>query len=229
MSNYTNLTSGAATFAKMMKNFGVVTVMNATVYNTSDFIDETNDTPTKFFAANTAASILAKAKDLTPVCTLETLKTANITVEGPDKEITGGAYNDTLIKFGKSATVEIQDALGNSAAIEALCGGLQEWSDKANGSDLIALHYGEDFSGPKTIIGDSFFIDASTGQQVQVKVMFYQFVPDSLFNLTQDAEGDATVFDMNGTLKTTMITTGDSEGNSIKHGVFYSILSGSAE
>ena len=74
------------------------------------------------------------------------------------------------------------------------------------------------------IIGDSFFIDRKTGQQVKVKIIFYQFLPDSIFNLTQDAEGDATVFDMNGDLLTTEILVGDKDTNQIVHGVFYSII-----
>lgn len=225
--SYSNLKTGDAVFASMMKHFGVVTVMDATIYDTSVLLKDT-----KFFNRS-ASEILTKlktigdSKDSTQgyICTLTSLKTANVNIEGPEKEITGGRYNNTLIKFGKSATMEIQDALGNSEAIEALLGGVQEWSDKVNGT-ITALHYGEDFSGPKTIVGDSFFIDSETGQQVKVKIIFYQFVPDSLFNLTQDAEGDATVFDMNGSLKTTDITIGTNNGGTVSHGVFYSILSG---
>ena len=76
------------------------------------------------------------------------------------------------------------------------------------------------------IIGDSFFIDRKTGQQVKVKIIFYQFLPDSIFNLTQDAEGDATVFDMNGDLLTTEILVGDNKESTtgLLHGVFYSII-----
>ena len=61
--------------------------------------------------------------------------------------------------------------------------------------------------------------------QVKVAIIFYQFLPDSLFNLTQDAEGDATVFDMNGDLLTTEILVGQKEENTpTPHGVFYSII-----
>ena len=75
------------------------------------------------------------------------------------------------------------------------------------------------------IIGDSFFIDRTTGEQVKVAIIFYQFLPDSIFNLTQDAEGDATVFDMNGDLLTTEILVGNEDGTkNIVHGVFYSII-----
>ena len=228
--SYSNLKTGDAVFASMMKHFGVVTVMDADIYDTSVLLKGNDE-----FFNQSASEILTALKTIKNdeatastngfICTLTSLKTANVNIEGPEKEITGGRYNNTLIKFGKTATMEIQDALGNSQAIEALLGGVQEWSDNVNGT-IEALHYGEDFSGPKTIVGDSFFIDSETGQQVKVKIIFYQFVPDSLFNLTQDAAGDATVFDMNGSLKTTDITIGTNNGKTVSHGVFYSILSG---
>lgn len=211
---YTNLTKSESKFHDMMSvnGFGIVTVMNADIYEALD---------ASVYAGKTAEEILGEAKD--PICHLDTLKVANVTIEGPNKTVTGGRYSNPLIKFGKSARLEMQDALGNSEAIEALCGGVQEWEDNTK-AKLTGLHFGEDFCGPKMIIGDSFFIDRKTGQQVKVKIIFYQFLPDSIFNLTQDAEGDATVFDMNGDLLTTEVLVGTNDGTSIPHGVFYSIV-----
>ena len=218
MANYkTNLSSGSQSFKDMMSNgFGIVTVMNAAVYKALT-VDQYKD--------KTAYEIVAEAKD--PICTLDTLKIANVTQEGPTKTITGGQFSNPLVKFGKSARLEMQDALGSSKAIEALCGGVQEFVvDKAKAEAISGLHFGEDFQGPKMIIGESFFIDRVSGQQVPVKIVFYQFLPDSIFNLTQDAEGDATVFDMNGDLLTTVIKVGNDQGDgkTIEHGVFYSIV-----
>ena len=191
-----------ATFSDLMTNgFGIVTVMNAKVY------EALTD-----FTGKTAAAIVAEPGE--ELCSLDTLKIANVTMEGPNKTITGGRYSNPLIKFGKSARLEMQDALGKGEAIAALCGGIKEGDGTITG-----LHFGENFVGPKMIIGDSFFIDRNSGSQVPVTIVFYQFLPDSIFNLTQDAEGDATVFDMNGDLLTTEITI-DGE----KHGVFYSII-----
>ena len=220
MANYTNLKGSNASFSDMMKRFGVVTVMHAEVYNSADIFTEANKvyTPEEVKTAATSA---------TKLCTLDTLKVANLSVEGPSKTVTGGQYSNPLIKFGKSARLEMQDALGNAEAIEALCGGIVEYKDDKS---IVALHYGEDFTGPKTIIGKSFFIEQKTGAQVPVTIIFYQFLPDSLFNLTQDAEGDATVFDMNGDLLTTVIKIpgekGSSQGTTVEHGIFYSILPG---
>ena len=157
----------------------------------------------------------------------QTLKVANVTQEGPTKTVTGGQFSNPLIKFGKSARLEMQDALGRGEAIAALCGGLAQYENtNSSGSfdTISALHFGEDFVGPKMIIGDTFFIDRKSGQQIKVKIVFYQFLPDSIFNLTQDAEGDATVFDMNGDLLTTEVQIPNHKGEPTPHGVFYSIV-----
>jgi hypothetical protein len=230
MANYnTNLKSSTGSFNNLMKNgFGIVTVMDAYVCDAIpvkklkeltayDIANKTYTvgTPVNFGKINNAGSdIMVKV-----YCKLDTLKIANVTQEGPTKTVTGGQFSNPLIKFGKSARLEMQDALGSAEAIEQLCGGFMEWKDET-GNPIVGLHFGEDFQGPKMIIGDSFFIDRKSGQQVKVKIVFYQFLPDSIFNLTQDAEGDASVFDMNGDLLTSVIKVDDNK----THGVFYSIV-----
>ena len=212
MAYKTRLGGNNASFDSKMKNgFGIVTVMNAKVYDAPE---------ASVLKGLTAYEIYERSKTMQLLCEIDTFKVANVTEEGPSKTVTGGRYSNPLIKFGKSARLEMQDALGRAAAIDALCGGIMETEDLA----VTGLHFGEDFVGPKMIVGDSFFIDRKTGQQVKVKIIFYQFLPDSIFNLTQDAEGDATVFDMNGDLLTTEIVVGDKDTKPLVHGVFYSII-----
>ena len=210
---YSRLGTSNASFNSMIQRFGVVTVMNAKVYD----VVYNGTTPA------TVDEILAMYPEENALTTLDTLKIANVSQDGPDKTVTGGQYSNPLIKFGKSARLEMQDALGNNEALDALCGTVSEYREKTL-QTRIALHVGEQFAGPKCIIGDSFFIEQKSGAQVPVKIIFYQFLPDSLFNLTQDSEGDATVFDMNGDLMTTVINVGDENGESINAGVFYSIV-----
>lgn len=211
---YSRLGTSNASFDSMIQRFGVVTVMNAKVYD----VVYNGTTPA------TVDEILAMYPEENALATLDTLKIANVSQDGPDKTVTGGQYSNPLIKFGKSARLEMQDALGNNEALDALCGTVSEYN-AAGFTGRIALHVGEQFAGPKCIIGDSFFIEQKSGAQVPVKIIFYQFLPDSLFNLTQDSEGDATVFDMNGDLMTTVINVGNNKGELIKTGVFYSIVS----
>ena len=210
---YSRLGTSNASFDSMIQRFGVVTVMNAKVYD----VVYNGTTPA------TVDEILAMYPEENALATLDTLKIANVSQDGPDKTVTGGQYSNPLIKFGKSARLEMQDALGNNEALDALCGTVSEYREQAL-ETRIALHVGEQFAGPKCIIGDSFFIEQKSGAQVPVKIIFYQFLPDSLFNLTQDSEGDATVFDMNGDLMTTVINVGDENGKLINAGVFYSII-----
>ena len=212
MAYKTRLGGSNASFDSMMKNgFGIVTVMNAKVYDAPE---------ASVLKGLTAYGVYNQYKNAEYLCEIDTFKVANVTEEGPAKTVTGGRYSNPLIKFGKSARLEMQDALGRAVAIDALCGGIMETETGV----ITGLHFGEDFVGPKMIIGDSFFMDRKTGQQVPVKIIFYQFLPDSIFNLTQDAEGDATVFDMNGDLLTTEILVGQEEGDPKPHGVFYSII-----
>lgn len=228
----TNLLESTGKFDAMMTNgFGIVTVMNAIVCDGLTTAQYETLTPYEIASApymidgelSKDAVKIKENIEAKPICRLDTLKIANVTQEGPTKTISGGQFSNPLIKFGKSARLEMQDALGNGKAIAALCGGVVE-SDEDTTSSMVGLHFGEDFVGAKMIIGDSFFIDRKSGQQVPVKIVFYQFLPDSIFNLTQDAEGDATVFDMNGDLLTTVVQVGDENGKPITHGLFYSIV-----
>ena len=222
--HFTRLLSSENGFNQMMQRFGVVTVMNVRVYEWFDFnhMDPsprrgslTYPTPYEFYQGIT--------KNFTPLCTLDTLKISNISVEGPSKTLSGGQYANPIIKFGKTARLEMQDALGHIDAIDALCGGIAERTGGRDG-DYIGLHVSEDFNTPKIIIGDTFFIDQATQQQVSVVIIFYKFLPDSLFNLTQDAEGDASVFDMNGDLLPMSVLLGNDESTWTPHDVFYSII-----
>ena len=219
--------AGKGTFQSMMKDgFGIVTVMNAYICDAIATEDLKNLSAYDVAYQNyeVGSTLTFGNSNVDVLCRLDTLKIANVTQEGPSKTVTGGQYSNPLIKFGKSARLEMQDALGNAAAIEALCGGIREWNGEMVDDSLSGLHFGEDFVGPKMIIGDSFFIDRKSGQQVKVKIVFYQFLPDSIFNLTQDAEGDATVFDMNGDLLTSEVLIGRETGAPAPHGVFYSIV-----
>lgn len=214
---YSKLKAGGATFSDMMQGFGVVTVMNAKVYDVVNSNINFNQT---------AQAIRDAYKATKPLAVIDSLKVANVTVEGPSKTVTGGRYSNPLIKFGKSARLEMQDALGRADAIEAFGGAINEYSDEAC-TKVVGMHISEDFASEKLIIGESFFIDRKTGKQVKVDIIFYRVLPDSIFNLTQDAEGDATVFDMNADLLTTEILVPvkvDSKWENQPHGVFYSII-----
>lgn len=292
--SYSNLKGTTGVWNKALRKFGIVTVMNAKIYdvydgmnmteyvklitgnsgnsdpavqkalqNIYDNIDVVKNTVHKYVdRTGTEGEYTYTAKDVkldfkdfkaneiialylmtNPIATLKYLKTANSTQEGPTKTITGGQNASPLVKYGKTARLEMQDALGNAEALEALTGLTVEYfrTQYAGTASLIendeasdVLHATTTFAGHKTIIGDTFIIDANTGAQVPAYVIFYDFLSDSLFNLTQDAEGDATVFDMNGDLIETKILIGNlfigntetkgGDTDGIVTGTFYSIM-----
>jgi len=255
--SYSNLKNSSAAWNPAIRNFGIVTVMNAKIYDVYDGMtkDEyialtpvkntANYLKTQFetivgqdatvidFSLLKANEIMALYLSTKPISYLKYLKTANATQEGPTKTITGGQNASPLVKYGKTARLEMQDALGNAEALEALSGLTVEYfrtnrsTDYSVGSTDV-LHATTTFAGHKTVLGETFIIDSKTGAQVNAYIIFYDFLSDSLLSLTQDAEGDATVFDMNGDLNEVKILIGDDEEfgdeDGIVTGLFYSVL-----
>ena len=84
-----------------IERFGMVTVMDVVLYD-----------------------INADGSQGAPKLFLDTLKMTNINTEGNNKEIRGGIGNDMLISydFGRTANVEIQDALLSPASLAVLWG-----------------------------------------------------------------------------------------------------------
>lgn len=230
---YTKLEKSHVSFASMRREFGVVTVRNAKIFEVKDYT---------LFEAKTAYEIAKAADDISTTNAssnedtalkikylgkIDTLKTASVSTDGPTKTITGGQYNEPLLKYGKTVTVSRQDALGDHHALEALCGTVSEYADNskpAKDNHLVGRHITPQFATAKRIIGDSFFIDKATGEPVSVKIIFYKFLPDSLFNLTQEADGDASVFDRNGTLVPVKILVGQDDGQQEAEQVFWSVI-----
>lgn len=243
----TGLTVSTVSFDEMLNSgFGIVTVMNARVFKQPiEYVLGTGSGSSfvkadlKNMKVHDIVKKLIEKVENTDYIKLDTLKIANINQDGPTKTITGGQTGSALLKYGKTATIEIQDALGRAEALELLGGATVETfdvqSDGENSKKVNqgigtgntkVIHFGDQFGGPKPILGESFFVDQKTGKQIKVYILIYEMLPDSIFNLTQDAEGDATVFDMNGSLNSKEICVGlDNQANTnTTMNVFYSIL-----
>ena len=233
----TDLTVSTVSFDEMLSSgFGVVTVMNARVFKQP--IEELLSMKPGDLVKQKVHDIvkLLVNLDSSKYIKLDTLKIANINQDGPTKTITGGQTGSALLKYGKTATIEIQDALGRADALELLGGATVETFEKQTGQSdaqintgiaegyTKVIHFGDQFGGPKPILGESFFVDQKTGKQIKVYILIYEMLPDSIFNLTQDAEGDATVFDMNGSLNSKEICVGLDGTKNTTMNVFYSIL-----
>jgi hypothetical protein len=87
------------------EKFGIVTVVNATFYEVDGIV---------------------------PKISFDTLKMSNITSEGQQKEIRGGQGAELLLQydFGRTANIEITDALVSVGSLEYLFGGTQSSGSK---------------------------------------------------------------------------------------------------
>lgn len=199
------------TFDQLMQGFGVVTVMDVCLYELK---------PGKSYVGGgrcdhkvNAGRALLPGDFQDSGLYLDTLKIANLTQEGPTKTITGGQYANPLIKYGKTMTCEMQDALGRGAVMEKFFG-----CEYVPGTNRLSV--GDKFPGAFAMEGRTFFIDQKTGEKHYVWILIPQLLPEAILTLTQDAEGDATVFDLNGTVAVTDIADQSSED---PRSIFYEI------
>lgn len=169
----------------MLRKFGVVTVMDVKAYKAKLHMEE--------IAGYSKGEWDAKEtlKDENKLFELDTLKIANINQEGPTKTITGGQNADTLLKYGKTLTIEMQEALGRYDVLEHIYG-----VNYAPNHQIAT--FTDRFPAEITLVGTTFVIDQATGAKQPIHIVIPRFLGDGIFNLTQDAEGDATVFDLNG-------------------------------
>lgn len=85
----------------------------------------------------------------------------------------------------------MQDALGHYDVLTHIYGA----NTNPTGS-IVAIT--DRFPAELTIVGTTFVVDQATGAKQPLKIIIPLFLGDGIFNLTQEAEGDVSVFDMNG-------------------------------
>ena len=181
----------------MLRQFGVVTVMDVDVYEAKRY---TSSDATKGIEAgewDAKSTFLDGEVRRNPLFSLKTLKIANINTEGPTKTATGGQNADVLLKYGKTFTIEMQDALGSYDVLKHIYGANSNGS-KTVGASIVSIT--DRFPGELTLVGKTFVVDKKTGAKQPIYVVIPFYLGDGIFNLTQDAEGDISVFDMNGNI-----------------------------
>lgn len=178
----------------MLRQFGVVTVMDVDAYEAVRYTeitakDKDGVEPGEWDSVSTFAG--------EKLFSLKTLKIANINTEGPTKTATGGQNADVLLKYGKTFTIEMQDALGKYDVLEHIYGARSNGTTEVAAS-IVAIT--DRFPGEITLVGKTFVIDKTTGAKQPINIVIPFYLGDGIFNLTQDAEGDISVFDMNGNI-----------------------------
>lgn len=173
----------------MLRKFGVVTVMDVKAYKAVRY--DADDTEGKYskgeWDSKTTLGVDA------PLFELDSLKISNINSEGPTKSITGGQNADILLKYGKTFTIEMQEALGSYGVLDAVYG-----VNFSKNGQIAAVT--DRFPEELTLVGTTFVIDQKTGAKQPIHIVIPCYLGDGVFNLAQDADGDASVFDLNGTL-----------------------------
>lgn len=151
---------------------------------------------------------------INPVATLDSLTISNVTQEGPRKEIRGGKNAIPIVRYGKTMRLEIEDAIFNISALEALAD-VQVTRNISNEVTDIAIV--ETFAKNYALIGSTYLVDKATGDRKEAYLYFYNYLPDGIFNINMESEGDIGTMAMAGELFA--LTDGSSED-----GKFFSIV-----
>lgn len=229
-----------------LANFALVTVMKPTFYESNNGF---------------------KGDDA--LFTLDSLRISNFTQEGPTKTAKGGYNGNTILRYGKTMRLEMEDVIGKAAALTSLMGvvysstgptthkesfvatagqedftvslvatsvtlvqkndidltvgtGAGQYSvagstislvTPTTAGDIIEITYvaaagdGEHytvtdkFASAKYIEGTTYVIDPATGTKQWIKISIPMFLPDSLWNMTMEAEGDFGVMSIAGEIQ----------------------------
>ena len=175
------------------ERFGVVTVLDAVLFEVTD------------------------VAEATPLIIFDTLKVSNINSEGQQKEIRGGQGADLLIAYdyGRTANIEITDALVSMESLTYLWGGkatsetgtLKNYKYGADGVSTPVSYTGAykkltltstDFPPTVRFVGTTTVINQQTGKPMVMRIVIPKFKLDANFTFTLEAEGDASVFDFSG-------------------------------
>ena len=121
--------------------------------------------------------------------TMDSLKIANFTQEGPTKTAIGGKDKSFILRYGKETRLEMEDAIMSIAALEHFMG--------VDTSIDGTIEITNKFPDPIRLEGKTFFIDEK-GEKIEVTFTVPRFLPDGLLNITMEAEGDFAVFELSG-------------------------------
>lgn len=175
---------------------------------------------------------------------IESLTASTATSEAETASVKAGIRNTTLFKYlkDKTCTLEISDALGSLESWTAFQGAIgedfnptaaaSEWSGKfASSKNSGVIHLGTSQPSYKTILGKTYFLDSTSGNEVEVYILFYKFMGDGAMTLAMDPSSDASVFSISGELAGQKILVGPYSGTASgdeetqQATVFYSICS----
>lgn len=179
-----------------INNFGFATVMDVCVF--------------KLHNAHYDEVLNRNSFEHTPKMFLNTLKITNIKEKGPNKTIKAGKHNLPVKRYGRTITMDINDALGRADTLKYFFN-LKDHGNRiyrdVNFADALCLE------GKVTIVN-------SEAQTEQLYLFIPCFVPNGTLNINMDSEKEFGIFDLSGEIFPCFIQ----ENDRVKpHMEFYSI------
>ena len=166
-----------------LKDFAFATVMDVYGFAGED--------KTKMTAFDPNKDELAQGTDYTFL--LDSLTISNITQEGPQKEARGGIHGRPIIRHKKTVRLEMEDVVARIDTLEHFFG--------ANiGDDNTTFALTDRFPDGIGLIGKTYVVDKETGTRQWVQIKFNEFLPDGIFDITMEAEGDLGMISIAGEL-----------------------------
>ena len=170
-----------------LKDFAFATVMD--VYGFADEDREARETKMAAFDPN--KEDLKQDTDYDFL--LDSLTISNITQEGPQKEARGGIHGRPIIRHKKTVRLEMEDVVARIDTLEHFFGATID-------KDENTFSLTDKFPDGIGLIGKTYVVDRDTGKRQWVQIKFNEFLPDGIFDITMEAEGDLGMISIAGEL-----------------------------
>jgi hypothetical protein len=125
---------------------------------------------------------------------LDSLTISNITQEGPVKEARGGIHGKPIIRHKKTLRLEMEDVVARLDTLEYFFGA------KVVKTDPESFTITDKFPKKLTLIGRTYVVDKDSGDRIWMKLKFENFLPDGVFEIGMEAEGDIGMIGIAGEL-----------------------------
>lgn len=124
---------------------------------------------------------------------LDSLTISNITQEGPVKEARGGIHGKPIIRHKKTLRLEMEDVVARLETLEYFFGATVDTAE-----ETFAIT--DKFPKKLTLIGRTYVVDKDSGDRIWMKLKFENFLPDGVFEIGMEAEGDIGMIGIAGEL-----------------------------
>ena len=169
--------------------FSFVTVMNVKVIDPDITFGSEEDNYLHY------ADLVEKLLETDVLATIDSLSISNLTQEGPRKEARGGLYAQPQVRYGKTMRLEMEDVMASIKALDAL--GIVDAVIEEE--EVTEVNITETFPKAMMLLGETFVIDED-GNRKWTHILFPRFLPDAIFDLTMESEGDIGMVNINGEL-----------------------------